>query len=376
MIQDQDGISLPVPSFGVCPATEHPGAESTSGGGASGIPAAGTFWQDSVVGGAGLSPTIGSSPGDGGGLLSTGKTCKSRPVTVAYVVNGETSQQSNAESLALQCLRDACDMVGSRLETVNFGQLDFGETTVLDTFYNAVSSLGFPLREGGGLSAGHFLLVWRLYAGLRRPIRTRAPAIPHLKAPVALTNSKLPRTRRPQYEWVGYCSDAGPASLYTTVTLLFAPSPPHLRGAAAASVSSAALLKVDAPVQTPLSTHVTRRERPCPPPLNPPGQPPRPAPRAAPLILCGERRSEGRRPHTGGGVELQCGDGTIFPLDLKSSDVAANVWMNMASGRSSFAQQRQIALVEGEQELLMNSRSVLGSVPLRGHSAAAAAAAV
>ncbi|TNM94758.1 mitogen-activated protein kinase kinase kinase 5 isoform X2 [Takifugu flavidus] len=137
MIQDQDGISLPVPSFGVCPATEHPGAESTSGGGASGIPAAGTFWQDSVVGGAGLSPTIGSSPGDGGGLLSTGKTCKSRPVTVAYVVNGETSQQSNAESLALQCLRDACDMVGSRLETVNFGQLDFGETTVLDTFYNA-----------------------------------------------------------------------------------------------------------------------------------------------------------------------------------------------------------------------------------------------
>uniref|UniRef100_A0A674PF44 mitogen-activated protein kinase kinase kinase n=1 Tax=Takifugu rubripes TaxID=31033 RepID=A0A674PF44_TAKRU len=126
MIQDQDGISLPVPSFGVCPATEHPGAESTSGGGA-------TPWS----GGAGLSPTIGSSPGDGGGLLSTGKTCKSRPVTVAYVVNGETSQQSNAESLALQCLRDACDMVGSRLETVNFGQLDFGETTVLDTFYNA-----------------------------------------------------------------------------------------------------------------------------------------------------------------------------------------------------------------------------------------------
>lgn len=137
MSQDQDGISLPVPSFGACPAVPHPRAESTSGG-ASGVPAAGTFWQDSVVGvGAGLGPTIGSGPVDGGGLLSTGKTCKSRPVTVAYVVNGEASQQNNAESMALHCLRDACDMVGSRLETVNFGKLDFGETTVLDTFYNA-----------------------------------------------------------------------------------------------------------------------------------------------------------------------------------------------------------------------------------------------
>lgn len=138
MSQDQDGISLPVPCFGACPSREHPGPESTSaGGGAPGIPAAGTFWQDSVVGSVVLSPTIGSSPVDGGGLLSTGKPCKSRPVTVAYVVNGETSQQGNAESMALQCLRDACDVVGSRLETVHFGKLDFGETTVLDTFYNA-----------------------------------------------------------------------------------------------------------------------------------------------------------------------------------------------------------------------------------------------
>uniref|UniRef100_A0A3Q1CSP4 mitogen-activated protein kinase kinase kinase n=1 Tax=Amphiprion ocellaris TaxID=80972 RepID=A0A3Q1CSP4_AMPOC len=87
--------------------------------------------------GGGLSPTPGSCPMDGGGLLSTGKTCKNRPVTVAYVVNGEASQQNNAESMALQCLKDACDTVGSKLETVNFGKLDFGETTVLDRFYNA-----------------------------------------------------------------------------------------------------------------------------------------------------------------------------------------------------------------------------------------------
>uniref|UniRef100_A0A671VEV9 mitogen-activated protein kinase kinase kinase n=1 Tax=Sparus aurata TaxID=8175 RepID=A0A671VEV9_SPAAU len=71
------------------------------------------------------------------GLLSTGKSGKSRPVTVAYVVNGEGLHQNNAENMALQCLKDACDTVGSKLETVNFGKLDFGETTVLDSFYNA-----------------------------------------------------------------------------------------------------------------------------------------------------------------------------------------------------------------------------------------------
>lgn len=74
----------------------------------------------------------------GGGLLATGKSGKSRPVTVAYVVNSEVNQQNNnAEHLALQCLKDACDTVGSKLDTVNFGKLDFGETTVLDHFYNA-----------------------------------------------------------------------------------------------------------------------------------------------------------------------------------------------------------------------------------------------
>lgn len=142
MSQDHDGISLPVPCFGARPGTENICGESSSSsgggvGGSFGIPAAGTFWHDSVVGGGGLSPSADSCPMDGGGLLSTGKSCKSRPVTVAYVVNGEASQQNNAESMALQCLKDACDTVGSKLETVNFGKLDFGETTVLDRFYNA-----------------------------------------------------------------------------------------------------------------------------------------------------------------------------------------------------------------------------------------------
>lgn len=143
--QDQDAISLPVPCFATCPGKDSLVGEcarnrSVGGGGsggASSVPAAGTFWQDSVVGSGAVSPTTERCPMDGGGLLSTGKSPKSRPVTVAYVVNGEASQQSNAESMALQCLKDACDAVGSRLETVNFGKLDFGETTVLDRFYNA-----------------------------------------------------------------------------------------------------------------------------------------------------------------------------------------------------------------------------------------------
>lgn len=140
MSQDPDGITLPVPCFGACPGRETVSAEHSSDGGG-GVPAAGTFWNDSLVGGGGGNATSGGCPADGGGLMPAGKSCKSRPVTVAYVVNGEASQQNSAENMALQCLKDACDAVGSKLDTVNFGKLDFGETTVLDRFYNAGESI-------------------------------------------------------------------------------------------------------------------------------------------------------------------------------------------------------------------------------------------
>ncbi|XP_077408001.1 mitogen-activated protein kinase kinase kinase 5 isoform X1 [Vanacampus margaritifer] len=151
MSQEQEGISLPVPCFGACPArAADVGGESTGTGagtarggaaGASGVavPAAGTFWQDNVVAGGGghVGHASGTCAMDGGGLLSTEKSCKSRPVSVAYVFNNEPNQQNNAECVALQCLKNACETVGSKLETVHFGKLDFGETTVLDKFYNA-----------------------------------------------------------------------------------------------------------------------------------------------------------------------------------------------------------------------------------------------
>lgn len=145
MSQEQEGISLPVPCLGACAARgadvggEGTGAARGGAAGASGVglPAAGTFWQDSVIAGGGHGQTSANCAMDGGGLLSAGKSCKSRPVSVAYVLNNEPNPQNNAECMALRCLKDACEAVGSKLETVHFGKLDFGETTVLDIFYNA-----------------------------------------------------------------------------------------------------------------------------------------------------------------------------------------------------------------------------------------------
>uniref|UniRef100_A0A8B9MEI3 mitogen-activated protein kinase kinase kinase n=1 Tax=Accipiter nisus TaxID=211598 RepID=A0A8B9MEI3_9AVES len=44
---------------------------------------------------------------------------------------------SSAEAGARQCLLRACEAEGAQLGTVNFGELDFGETAVLDAFYDA-----------------------------------------------------------------------------------------------------------------------------------------------------------------------------------------------------------------------------------------------
>lgn len=105
--------------------------ESSAGNNSS----AGAFWQD-PSNCKSANPGLISLPSDGVALLTPGK-CKSRAVTVAYVRNSETSQPSSPENMALQCLKDACDIVGCKLDVVPFGKLDFGETSVLDHFYNA-----------------------------------------------------------------------------------------------------------------------------------------------------------------------------------------------------------------------------------------------
>ncbi|XP_048064117.1 mitogen-activated protein kinase kinase kinase 5 isoform X2 [Megalobrama amblycephala] len=125
MNSDLEAISLSVPSL--CQPLD------MMGGNAESISGAGTFWQDPSICKS-ANPGVISLPSDT--LLTTGK-CKNRAVTVAYVRNSETSQHLSPENMALQCLKDACDVVGCKLDVVPFGKLDFGETSVLDHFYNA-----------------------------------------------------------------------------------------------------------------------------------------------------------------------------------------------------------------------------------------------
>uniref|UniRef100_A0A6I8Q400 mitogen-activated protein kinase kinase kinase n=1 Tax=Xenopus tropicalis TaxID=8364 RepID=A0A6I8Q400_XENTR len=64
---------------------------------------------------------------------------KQRSLRVVYVLNDspKSAMGGSPESGALHCLRRACEGEGAHLSSVNFGELDFGETAVLDTFYDA-----------------------------------------------------------------------------------------------------------------------------------------------------------------------------------------------------------------------------------------------
>lgn len=128
MNSDLEAISLSVPSL--CQPFD------MMGGSAEPSSAAGTLWQDPSICKS-ATPGVISLTSDT--LLTTGK-CKNRAVTVAYVRNSETTQHLIPENMALQCLKDACDVVGCKLDVVPFGKLDFGETSVLDHFYNAGKS--------------------------------------------------------------------------------------------------------------------------------------------------------------------------------------------------------------------------------------------
>uniref|UniRef100_A0A665X6B2 mitogen-activated protein kinase kinase kinase n=1 Tax=Echeneis naucrates TaxID=173247 RepID=A0A665X6B2_ECHNA len=64
---------------------------------------------------------------------------KQRSLRVVYVLNDglKAVMASSPESGALQSLQRACDSESALLTTVTFGRLDFGETSVLDSFYDA-----------------------------------------------------------------------------------------------------------------------------------------------------------------------------------------------------------------------------------------------
>ncbi|XP_078068704.1 LOW QUALITY PROTEIN: mitogen-activated protein kinase kinase kinase 5-like [Mustelus asterias] len=113
-VNEGEGGSFAIPVPLLCPINT--GSPSSS------VPA-GTYWQDHTA--------AASAPS-----LVPAARLKNRPTTVVYVVNQATQLQL-AESLALQCLREACESVSAALQTVPFEKLDFGETSVLDYFYNA-----------------------------------------------------------------------------------------------------------------------------------------------------------------------------------------------------------------------------------------------
>uniref|UniRef100_A0A8B9F293 mitogen-activated protein kinase kinase kinase n=1 Tax=Amazona collaria TaxID=241587 RepID=A0A8B9F293_9PSIT len=67
-------------------------------------------------------------------------TARSRCLRAVYVLNDPPKVGAGArspEAGARQCLLRACEAEGAQLGMVNFGELDFGETAVLDAFYDA-----------------------------------------------------------------------------------------------------------------------------------------------------------------------------------------------------------------------------------------------
>ncbi|XP_043928207.1 mitogen-activated protein kinase kinase kinase 15 [Protopterus annectens] len=77
------------------------------------------------------------------GACTTGLPCnnvpRQRALRVVYVLNdaAKTVPGSSPELGALNCLQRACDSESALLSTISFGRLDFGETSVLDLFYDA-----------------------------------------------------------------------------------------------------------------------------------------------------------------------------------------------------------------------------------------------
>ncbi|KAH1185781.1 mitogen-activated protein kinase kinase kinase 15 isoform X1 [Mauremys mutica] len=76
----------------------------------------------------------------GPGAEGSAPAPRQRSLRAVYVLNDSPKAGAGArspEAGALQCLVRACEAQGAQLATVNFGELDFGETAVLDAFYDA-----------------------------------------------------------------------------------------------------------------------------------------------------------------------------------------------------------------------------------------------
>ncbi|KAM8947334.1 mitogen-activated protein kinase kinase kinase 5 [Pelodytes ibericus] len=145
MSDSSEGISFSVPFSPPMPdpgcsmyedkvGQKLPGVASVASGGGTRLPAAGSFWHEDyahhAMGGAAASGRCSK-------VFHPAGTNSTRTITVVYVINEGNSGLQACESAALHSLQEACESQGAALETLHFGKLDFGETTVLDRFYNA-----------------------------------------------------------------------------------------------------------------------------------------------------------------------------------------------------------------------------------------------
>lgn len=143
-------VSPRVPKIGR-PTTERPrmaGPCSRSGT----LECAGSCWQDPLAEALSRGRPLAASHGRG--------CTRSRPLSVVYVLTREQQTRvepeagDEAEPLPLRCLREACaQLPGPRprpqLRSLPFGTLALGDTTALDSFYNAGER-----AWGRGLGAG------------------------------------------------------------------------------------------------------------------------------------------------------------------------------------------------------------------------------
>lgn len=83
--------------------------------------------------------------------LSGGTVVQSRPrMDVACVLDTHQPEGIEHRKCALDELKQACSLVNANLQLIQFKKLDFGETNVLDTFYNAdvaVMDLSVQLQQ-------------------------------------------------------------------------------------------------------------------------------------------------------------------------------------------------------------------------------------
>ncbi|KAK7887088.1 hypothetical protein WMY93_026709 [Mugilogobius chulae] len=87
---------------------------------------AGSLWQDS------LALELGSS---GKQLISP--RSRTRPVSVAYIVNEDASVPQTEENLSLKCVKEACADANAIFNTISFERISLGTTDILDSFYNS-----------------------------------------------------------------------------------------------------------------------------------------------------------------------------------------------------------------------------------------------